>query len=146
MPWICQAFDSRQNGGGNSAVNVSVRVCFVRFCPNKLTADALTVCLCVFHDAHKTAARMKLRCLYVPRSEDSIQVYLDDNASINSFPVENRPAHKYLCWVFSMTYLIYFKNEDCACQKSLAIRTDGVSFQIILAKPALTAILGHYTA
>ena len=89
---------------------------------------------------------MKLRCLYVPRSEDFIQVYLDDNASINSFPVENRPAHKYLCWVFSMMYLIYFKNEDCTCQKSLAIRTDGVSFQIISAKPTLTAILGHYTA
>ena len=79
---------------------------------------------------------MKRRC----------QVYLDDKASINSFPVENRPAHKYLCLVFSMTYLIYFKNEDCACQKSLAIPTDGVLFQIILAKPHLTATLGHYTA
>ena len=27
-------------------------------------------------------------------------IYLDDNASINSVPVENRPTHKYLCWVF----------------------------------------------
>ena len=27
-------------------------------------------------------------------------IYLDDNASINSVPVENRPAHKRLCWVF----------------------------------------------
>ena len=23
-----------------------------------------------------------------------------------------------------MTYLIYFKNDDCACQKTFAIRTD----------------------
>ena len=45
-----------------------------------------------------------------------------------------------------MTYVIYFKNDDCACQKSLPIRTDGVSFQIILACFALAAILGHYTA
>ena len=29
---------------------------------------------------------------------------------------------------------------------SLAIHIDEISFQIILAKPALTAILGHYTA
>ena len=65
--------------------------------------------------------------------------------SLVADPGENRPAHKYLCWVFSMTYLIYFKNEDCACQKSLAIRIDGVSFQITLAKPTLTAILGYYT-
>ena len=27
-------------------------------------------------------------------------IYLDDNASINSVPVENRPAHKYLCGYF----------------------------------------------
>ena len=47
MPWICQAFDSSQKSGGNSAVNVSVRVCLVRFCRNKLTAKALTVC-CAF--------------------------------------------------------------------------------------------------
>ena len=45
-----------------------------------------------------------------------------------------------------MTYPIYFKNDDCACQKSFAIRTDGVSFQIILACFALAAILGHYAA
>ena len=32
------------------------------------------------------------------------------------------------------------------CQKSLAIRTDWGSFQIILACFAFTAILGHYTA
>ena len=100
-----------------------------------MTADALTGCLCVFRDAHKTAARTKLLSLR------TFQVYLDDKASINSFPVE-----KDLRTNISMTYLIYFKNEDCACQKSLEIRTDGVSFQIILAKPALTAILGHYTA
>ena len=30
----------------------------------------------------------------------TFQVYLDDIASINSFPVKNRPAHKYLCWEF----------------------------------------------
>ena len=41
-----------------------------------------------------------------------------------------------------MTYLIYFKNDDCACQKSFAMHRDGVSFQIILACFALTAILG----
>ena len=46
----------------------------------------------------------------------------------------------------SMTYLIYFKNDDCACQKSFAIRTDGVSFQIILACSTLAAILGNYAA
>ena len=45
-----------------------------------------------------------------------------------------------------MKYLIYFKNDDCACQKSFAIRTDGVSFQIILACFTLTAIMGHYAA
>ena len=39
-----------------------------------------------------------------------------------------------------------FKNDDCACQKSFAIRTDGVSFQIILACFALAAILGRYAA
>ena len=39
-------------------------------------------------------------------------------------------------------YLIYFKNDNCACQKSFAIRTDGVSFQIILACFALAAIFG----
>ena len=80
----------------------------------------------------------------------TFQVYLDDNASINSFSVENRPVHKYLCWVqcifHDVSDLFKKTNKDCACQKSLAIRTDGVSFQIILAKPALTAILGHYTA
>ena len=45
-----------------------------------------------------------------------------------------------------MMYPIYFKNDDCACQKSFEIRTDGVSFQIILACFALAAILGHYAA
>ena len=44
-------------------------------------------------------------------------VYLGDNASINSFPVENRPAHKYLCWVFSMTYLIYLKKRGLRMSK-----------------------------
>ena len=34
----------------------------------------------------KTAARTKLRRIYVPRFED-FQVYLDDNASINILPV-----------------------------------------------------------
>ena len=45
-----------------------------------------------------------------------------------------------------MTYLIYLKNDDWACQKSFAIRTDGVSFQLILACFALAANLGHYAA
>ena len=70
-------------------------------------------------------------------------IYLDDNASINSIPVENRSAS---LLGISMMYLIYFKNDDCACQKSFAIRTDGVSFQIICACFALAAILGHYVA
>ena len=39
--------------------------------------------------------------------------------------------------------MIYFRNDHCACQMSLAIRTDGVSFQIISACFALTAILGQ---
>ena len=69
-------------------------------------------------------------------------IYLDDNASINSVSVENRPA----LLGISMMYLIYFKNDNCACQKSFAIRTDEVSFQIILACFALAAILGHYAA
>ena len=64
------------------------------------------------------------------------------NASINSVPVENRPAHKSLLGI-SMTYLIHFK---ISCQKSFAIRADGVSFQIICACFALAAILGHYAA
>ena len=54
--------------------------------------------------------------------------------------------HKISLLGISMTYLIYFKNGDCTCQMSLAIRTDGVSFQIISACFALIAILGHYTA
>ena len=45
-----------------------------------------------------------------------------------------------------MMYLIYFKKDDCACQMSFAIRTDWVSFQIILACFVLAAILGHYAA
>ena len=65
---------------------------------------------------------------------------------LNIFPVEKRPAHKYLCWVFSGRILIYFKNDDRACQKSLVICTDGVSLQIILACFTLTPIFGHYTA
>ena len=121
--------------------SVSASVRLLRFWHNKLTAYALTVCLCVFHDAQNSSENETLLSLCA-------EIWgLFNNTSINSFPVENRPAHKYLCWVFTMTYLIYLKNEDCACQKSFtAIRTDGVSFQIILAKPALTAILGHYTA
>ena len=75
-----------------------------------------------------------------------ISIYLDDNASINSVPVEKRPGHKYLLLCISMTYLIYFKNDDCGCQKSFAICTDRVSFQMILACFALAAILGHYAA
>ena len=62
----------------------------------------------------KTAARTKLHLHYVPRSED-FQVYLDDNTSINGVPVE-----KISLLGISMTYLIYFKNDDCACQKSFA--------------------------
>ena len=51
-------------------LSVSVRVHFLRFWRNKVTADALTVCLCVFRDAHKNSTRTKLRLLYVLRSED----------------------------------------------------------------------------
>ena len=40
----------------------------------------------------------------------------------------------------------YLKNDDCAYQKSLAIRTDWGSYQIILACFIFAAILGHYTA
>ena len=40
----------------------------------------------------------------------------------------------------------YFKNDDCACQKSLAIRINWGLFQIILACFTFAAILGHYTA
>ena len=40
---------------------------------------------------------------------------------------------------------MYFKNDDCTCQMSLVIQTDGVSFQIIFACYTLTAILGHFT-
>ena len=58
--------------------------------------------------------------------------------------MENRPAHKISLLGIFMTYLIYFKNDDCACQKSFGIRTAGVSFQIIFACFALAAILGHY--
>ena len=93
----------------------------------------------------KTVARTKLCRLYVPRSED-FQVYLYDNVSINIFPVENRPSAQISLLCISMTYLIYFKNDDCVRQKSLAVRTDWGSFQIILACFAFTAILGHYTA
>ena len=39
-----------------------------------------------------------------------------------------------------------FKKTTTAHVKSFAIRTDGVSFQIILACFALAAILGHYAA
>ena len=38
------------------AYSVSARVRFLRFRRNKLTADALTVCLCVFRDAHKNSS------------------------------------------------------------------------------------------
>ena len=41
---------------------------------------------------------------------------------------------------------LFKKNDDCACQKSFAIRADGISFKIILACFALAAILGHYAA
>ena len=46
----------------------------------------------------------------------------------------------------SLRLLRGIKNNDCGCQKSLAIRTDGVSFQIFLACFALTAFLGNHTA
>ena len=83
----------------NYITSVSARVRFLRFWRNKLIADTLKF-VCAFFVTHtKTAARTKLRRLYVPRSEE-FQVYLDDNASINIFPVENRPAHKYPCWVY----------------------------------------------
>ena len=36
--------------------SVSARVRFMRFWRNKLTADALTVCLCFFRDAHKNSS------------------------------------------------------------------------------------------
>ena len=91
---ICLLLKWKRNGpNGMQWHRVSARVRFLRFWRNKLTADALTVCLCVFRDAQKTAVRTKLRRLYVPKSKDC-QVYLGDNASINSFLVENRPAHK----------------------------------------------------
>ena len=71
-------------------------------------------------------------------------IYLDDNTSINSVPVENSlRTHIFAGYFDDVVYLIYFKNHDCACQKSFAIRTDGVSFQIILACFALAAILEH---
>ena len=76
----------------------------------------------------------------------TFQVYLDDNTSINIFHVQNSSAHKYLSWVFPFVSDLFLKNDDCACQKSLAIRTDGVLFQIILACSSFTAILGHLTA
>ena len=70
-------------------------VCWTHLWHIKLAADTLTVC--AFFVTHtKTAARTKLRRLYVPRSEDFSSL----PRSINIFPVENRPAHKYLCWVF----------------------------------------------
>ena len=92
----------------------------------------------------KTAARTKLHRLYVLRSED-YQVNLDDNASINIFPVEiDLRTNIFAGYFHDVSDLL--KNDDCACQKSLAIRTDWGSFQIILACFAFTAILGHYTA
>ena len=82
----------------------------------------------------KTAPRTK------PRSEDN------DNTSINIFlwRIELR----------TIIFALYFhevsdllkKKKTTAHVKSLAIRTDWVSFQIILACFALTALLGCYTA
>ena len=79
----------------NCDCSVSAKVRFLRFCRKKLTADALTVCLCVFCDTHKNSSENETLSSYC-----AFGVYLDDNASINIFPVENRPAHKCLCCVF----------------------------------------------
>ena len=81
--------------------SVSARVRFLRFWRNKLTADALTVCLCVFCDAHKKQQWERNSIFFMCRDLRT-SIYLDDNASINSVPVENRPAQKYLCWVFPL--------------------------------------------
>ena len=54
------------------------------------------------------------------------------------FSCKNRPA-----WYFHGVSDLFKKQWP---QKSLAIHTDGVSFQIILAFLALTAIWGHFTA
>ena len=55
--------------------------------------------VCVFFVTHtKTAARTN--SIFFMCRDLRTSIYLDDNASINSVPVENRPAHNYLCWVF----------------------------------------------
>ena len=55
--------------------------------------------VCAFFVTHtKTAVRTN--SIFFMCRDLRTSIYLDDNASINSVPVENRPAHKYLCWVF----------------------------------------------
>ena len=43
-----------------SCETLTVRVCFLRYWCNKLTAGTLTTALCMLHDAHKKAVRIKL--------------------------------------------------------------------------------------
>ena len=69
-------------------------------------------------------------------------IYYDDNASKNSVPVGNRPVNNIFAGYFHDVSDL-FQKRDCACQKSFAIRTDGVSYQIILACFTLADILGH---
>ena len=124
--------------------SVSARVHFLRFWRNKLTADALSLSVRFSWCTQKQ--QREPNSIFFMCRDLRTSIYLDDNASINSVPVENRPAHKYLCWVFPWCIWFISKNDDCPCEKSFAIRTDGVSFQIILACFALAAILGHYAA
>ena len=81
----------------------------VRFWRNNLIADALTVCLWVFRDAHKNREWNSI--VFMCRWSEDFQVYLDDNASKNIFPVENRPAHKYICWVFPWRIWLFQKRR-----------------------------------
>ena len=101
-------------------ISVSARVRFLRFWRNKLTADALTVCLCVFRDAHKNSSP-DLRTL----------IYLDDNASINSVPVENRPAHKYLCWVFPWRAWFIYKTMTAHVKSHLGFAQMGFHSKLL---------------
>ena len=63
-----------------SRSSVSAKVCFLRFWRNKLTADALTVCLCIYRDAHKNSSENET---LVFMCQDRLP--LDGNASINIY-------------------------------------------------------------
>ena len=81
--------------------------------------------VCAFFVMHtKTAARTKPHLLYLPRSEDFN--YLDDNTSINSVPVENRPGHKYLCWVFP--WCIWFMSKTTTAHAKNHLRFAQIGF------------------